>query len=136
VSLFSIVAGTLYHNRYCRNVPLLPANCLQLGAGAVFCWLLVAAFETPRVEPSWAAVLSFAYLTFAVSLGAMAILLFMFRRQTAGRAIANLYLTPGVAALLGWALLDERFAPEALAGFLVSMLGLWLVQRRTPPPAR
>lgn len=83
---------------------------------------------------TWSAVLTFAYLTFAVSLGAMAIYLYMLKRKTAGRAIANLYLTPGVTALLGWAVLDERFAPTAVIGFAISMLGLWLVNR--PAPAR
>lgn len=132
-SLLSIVAGTLYFNRYARAAPLLVSNAVQLGAGAVFCWLLVAGFETPRVSLTWAALGSFAYLTFAVSLGAMAIYLYMLKRETAGRAIANLYLTPGVTALLGWALLDERFAAAALAGFAVSMLGLWLVNRPARP---
>lgn len=130
VSMVCIVAGTLYFNRFCRNVPLLPANCIQLGAGALFCWVLVLPFETPQMTPTWPLFWSFIYLTFAVSLGAMAIYLFLLNNGTASRAIANLYLTPGVAALMGWLLLDERFAPAALAGFLVSMLGLWLVQRR------
>lgn len=133
VSMICIVAGTLYFNRYCRNAPLLASNCIQLGAGALFCWLLVLPFETPWVEPSWPVFWSFAYLTIAVSLGAMAIYLYLLNNGTASRAIANLYLTPGVAALMGWLLLDERFAPAALAGFLVSMLGLWLVQRRPRP---
>lgn len=133
VSMVCIVAGTLYFNRFCRNVPLLPSNCVQLGAGAVFCWLLVLPFETVHVTPSWPLAWSFLYLTFAVSLGAMAIYLYLLNNGTASRAIANLYLTPGVAALMGWLLLDERFAPAALIGFLVSMLGLWLVQRKPPP---
>ena len=128
-SLLAIVVGTLYFNRHARAAPLLVSNAVQLGAGAIFCWLLVAGFETPRVAVTWASALTFAYLTFAVSLGAMAIYLYMLKRETAGRAIANLYLTPGVTALLGWALLDERFAATAVAGFAISMLGLWLVNR-------
>lgn len=128
-SLLSIVAGTLYFNRHAKAAPLLVSNAVQLGAGALFCWLLVAGFETPRVNLTWGAALTFAYLTFAVSLGAMAIYLYMLKRETAGRAIANLYLTPGVTALLGWAVLDERFAVTAIAGFAISMLGLWLVNR-------
>jgi drug/metabolite transporter (DMT)-like permease len=132
LSMICIVAGTLYFNRFCRSAPLLPSNCIQLGGAAVFCWMLVAAFETPRIEPSWTALFSFAYLTFAVSLGAMAIYLYMLNRNTAGQAIANLYLTPGVTALIGWPLLDETFSPGAIAGFAVSMFGLWLVRR---PPA-
>ena len=137
-SMAAIVAGTLYFNRFCRDVPILPSNCIQLGSGAVFCWILVALFESPWVEPSWPLFWSFAYLTVAVSLGAMAIFLFMVKSGTAARAIANLYLTPGVAALMGWALLDEAFPPVALAGFAVSMLGLWLVHRQqtTGSPTR
>ncbi|HZD25342.1 MAG TPA: DMT family transporter, partial [Alphaproteobacteria bacterium] len=114
VSMLCIVAGTLYFNKHCRQAPLVPANCLQLGAAALFCWLLVAAFEQPRVEPSVPALLSFAYLTGAVSLGGMAIYLYMLGRGTAGRVIANLYLTPGVAALIGWLVLGETFSPKAL----------------------
>lgn len=129
LSLLSIVAGTLYFNRHGRDAPLLVSNALQLGAGALFTWLLVAGFETPRVAVTWASALSFAYLTFAVSLGAMATYLYLVKQQAAGRAIANLYLTPGVTAGLGWLLLGESFGLGALAGFAVSMLGLWLVNR-------
>ena len=131
LSMLCIVAGTLYFNRYCRQVALVPSNCIQLGAGALFCWLLVAFFESPWLTPSWPVFWSFAYLTFAVSVGAMAIYLYMLKTGSAGRAIANLYLTPGVAALMGWLLLGEAFAVGALAGFAVSMLGLWLVHRRS-----
>lgn len=136
VSLFAIVAGTLYFNRHGKDAPLLVCNALQLGAGALFCWLLVAGFETPRVAVTWASALSFAYLTFAVSLGAMAAYLYLLKRQAAGRAIANLYLTPGVTAGLGWLLLGESFGLGALAGFAVSMLGLWLVNRPAAPTIR
>jgi drug/metabolite transporter (DMT)-like permease len=129
VAVLCFVAGTLYYARYCRNVGLVLANMVQLGSAAAVCWILTALFEVPRADWTPAAVVTLLHLTIAVSLGGMALLLFMLRTGTAGKVAANFYLTPGLTALLGWVILGEDLGTGAIAGFAVASAGVWLVNR-------
>ena len=129
LGLLCFVAGTLYYARYCRAAGLVLANMVQLGAAAVVCWLFVLLFETPRADWTPAALVTLLHLTIGVSLGGMALLLYMLRSGTAGKVAANFYLTPGLAAVLGWLILDEALSPAAIVGFAVASAGVWLVNR-------
>lgn len=127
--LLCFVAGTLYYARFCRAAGLLIANMVQLASAAGVCWVLVLLFETPRAHWTPAALLTLAHLTIGVSLGGMALLLYLLRSGTAGKVAANFYLTPGLAALMGWVLLGESLSPWAIVGFVIASAGVWLVNR-------
>ena len=128
------VAGTLYYARFCRAAPLLQANAVQFAAAALCAWALTALCETPRAAWTPTAVATLLYLALVVSLGGMGLLFSMLKTGTAGRVSANFYLTPGVTALLAWAVLGETVAPLAVPGFLVACAGLWLVNRKPALP--
>jgi len=125
----ALTLGTLWHAKAARGLPLLGVNALQMGGSAVFCALVMAAFETPRVEWTEPAILAFAYLTIGVSLGGMGLYLLMLRHGAAGKVAANFYLTPGAAAVLAFLILGETLRPAALLGLAAATLGVWLVQR-------
>lgn len=139
-SVGSMVAGTLLFSRYSRGVPAAHANALQLLSAAVFCSVMALAFEDIHVAWTPASIGTLAYLIFGVSFGGMGLYLFMLNSGTAGKVAANFYLTPGLTAVFGFALLGETLPPTALAGFVMAMLGIWLVQgrwsRRTVPQGR
>lgn len=125
-----LCAGTLYFGRFCRGVPILEGTAVQLLAATAACLLATAVLETPHAEWTAPAISAVAWNAIAVSLGGMALYYLMLVRGTAARATANFYLVPGTAALLAWALLDERLSPLTVAGLIVSSLGCWLVSRR------
>ena len=129
-SIAALTAGTLYHARFCRDAPLIGANAVQLAAAAAAAWAFTWAFETPHAVWTPGMVAALAYLTFGVSLGAMALLLYMLRQGEAGRAASNFYLVPGVTALLAWAVLGEELPAAMWPGFALAMMGVWLVRRR------
>ena len=128
-SIAALIAGTLYHARFCRDAPLIGANAVQLAAAAVAAWAFTWAFETPHAVWTPGMVAALAYLTFGVSLGAMALLLYMLRHGDAGRVASNFYLVPGVTALLAWALLGEDLPGAMWPGFALTMIGVWLIRR-------
>ena len=72
------------------------------------------------------------YPAIVVSLGAMALLMFMLRRGNAGKVASNFYLIPGVTALIGWLVLGESLTATALAGFTIASAGVWLAHRERP----
>ncbi len=76
------------------------------------------------------------YLALVVSLGAQVLLMFMLRHGKAGTVASNFYLTPGVAAVMGWLVLDEGLRPAALVGLVLASVGVWLAQRGERGPGR
>ena len=129
LSCFSFVAGTLYYARYCKTASLVTTNGVQLAAAALFCWAVVLVFEDITISLTQPALWSFVYLTFGVSLGGMGLYLYMLKTGTAGKVTANFYITPGLTAVLGWLILDETLSQNALIGFSLAMIGLWMVHR-------
>ncbi len=134
VGTVGLAAGTVYFRRFGRDVPLVQATAVQLGAGAALTMTLMVLFEQPHAVWTWPAIAAVGWNVFAVSIGAMALYYYMLNRGTAGRVAANFYLIPGTVALLGWTLFGERLTAMALLGFAVASAGVFLVARR--PPAR
>lgn len=124
-----LTAGTLYYSRHCRGLGLVQANTIQLAAAAAVTGAFALAFEDIRADWTPTALVTLGFLVVGVSLGGMALLLYMLKTGTAGRVAANFYLTPGTAALLGWAILGEALSPLAILGFAVASIGVWLVNR-------
>jgi drug/metabolite transporter (DMT)-like permease len=130
VGVLGLVAGTLWFGRFCRGVPLLPSATVQFLSAAAVSVAGAAWLETPRLDWTPGAVAATVWNTLAVSLGGMAIYVFMLRKGAAARVTANFYLVPGTTAIITWLLLDERLSPLAIAGFVVAAIGCWLVSRR------
>jgi len=124
-----LTAGTLYYSRYCRGIGLVQANTVQLAAAAVVTAAFALVFEDVRADWTPTALVTLGFLVCGVSLGGMALLLYMLKTGTAGRVAANFYLTPGTAAVLGWAILGEALSPLAILGFAIASVGVWLVNR-------
>ena len=94
---------------------------------------LMAAFETPRVEWTPEVLIALVYLAVVVSIGGMALFLFMLKTGTAGKVAANFYLTPGVTAVIGWLVLGEGLPAAAIVGIALASTGVWLVNRSGRP---
>ena len=129
VGATSLAGGTLYFGRFGRDVPLLPATAVQLGAAAILTVMLTIAFERPHAIWTPPAVAAVAWNVLGVSIGAMVLYYYMLRHGAAGRVAANFYLIPGTVAVLGWALLGERLTRSAAVGFAIASVGVFLVAR-------
>jgi drug/metabolite transporter (DMT)-like permease len=126
--ILALTVGTLYHGRYGRGIALMPANAVQMIAAAATAGLLVLLFETPRAAWTPTAVATLLWLALAVSIGGMGLFLYMMKSGMAGKVTANFYLTPGVTAVMGWAILGEQLSLLGLAGLAIASAGVWLVQ--------
>ncbi|MGE0096652.1 MAG: DMT family transporter [Alphaproteobacteria bacterium] len=125
----ALVLGTLYYSKHCKGAPLIASNTVQLAGAAAVTLALMAAFETPHAEWTPEVLAALIYLAVIVSVGGMALFLFMLKTGTAGKVAANFYLTPGVTAVIGWLVLGEGLSAAAIAGFALASAGVWLVNR-------
>jgi len=125
----ALVLGTLYYSKHCKGAPLVASNTVQLAGAAAVTLALMAAFETPHAEWTPEVLAALIYLAVIVSVGGMALFLFMLKTGTAGKVAANFYLTPGVTAVIGWLVLGEGLSAAAIAGFALASAGVWLVNR-------
>jgi probable blue pigment (indigoidine) exporter len=102
---------------------------MMLGGGLLLHAASLLSGEPQAVEWSHSVALAFVYLVpFA---GAVGYLLYFALLDALGPTEINLvgYVSPLVAALVGWALLDERLAPATAVGFAVIFAGFLLVKR-------
>jgi drug/metabolite transporter (DMT)-like permease len=76
-----------------------------------------------------------AWLVFAVSLGAYALMFELLGRMDATRMSALFYLGPPVTMLMAWAAFGDVLRPSDFAGLAILCLGVMVVQWRQPGEA-
>jgi drug/metabolite transporter (DMT)-like permease len=98
-------------------------------AGAM-AFLPALRFEGFEVEWNWTLVLASAWLSLANSIGAFTLLYLLLRQGQASRVSALFYLVPPITALMGFAAFHETLTPAALAGFAITVGGVYLGTRQ------
>ncbi|MGK9168096.1 DMT family transporter [Inquilinus limosus] len=129
VGAASMACGTVLTRHWQPPVSNLTFTAWQLTAGGI---LLVPAalwLEPALPAPTTANVLGMAWLGL---IGAALIYILWFRglARIEPSAAASLgFLSPLVATLLGWLLLDQSLTPLQLGGFVLVVASVWLSQR-------
>lgn len=130
----SMAFGTVLSRHWAPPVPPLTFTAWQLAAGGVLL-VPVALFFEPALPPLTVA--NYAGLAYLGLIGAALTYLLWFRglSRLEPSAVAPLgFLSPVVAILLGWAVLDERLTPVQALGILVVLISVWLSQRAQVTP--
>ena len=133
-ALFGISIGTLYQKRHCAGHELLTGTFVQYSATAALMGLLAFGFESREVLWDLRFTLSLFWLVFALSMGAILLLMFMIRQGEAGRVASLFYLVPPLTALESYLLFGERLTPASIGGIVLCMTGVYLVLRARPAP--
>lgn len=121
--------GTVMAKRW--NSPAVPPILnagLQITAGGLGGFALSLFFDkNPVIRHSVNGWLAMAYL---ITIGsALAFTLYMYALKHLSATVSSLYtyINPVVAILLGWILLGESLTPWTVAGMVVTIVGVWLV---------
>jgi drug/metabolite transporter (DMT)-like permease len=130
LSLAGLSGGTLYHRRFCPEVPPFEAVAVQLVGGALLSIAAAALFETPRIAVTAGLAAAMAWNTLLMSIFGMALYVLMLERFGAGRAASGFFIVPGAAAVMAFAVLDEQLPALTLVGLLAASVGVALVWRR------
>lgn len=128
-ALAALVCGTLYQKKYCSTMDLRTGALIQLAAAGAA--VLVPALRLEGLEVEWNRTLVFAssWLALVNSIGAFSLFYLLLRKGEASRVSALFYLTAPITALMGFAAFHETLSAAALAGFAITVGGVYFGTR-------
>ncbi|MBP1848621.1 DMT family transporter [Rhizobium halophytocola] len=130
IGMVFVSVATVYQKKYLKTGDLRAVAALQyVGAFAVTlpaAWLL----EPMHVSFGLGFFAVLAWSVVGISMGAVAVLLYLIRRGQVSRAASLIYLVPPLAALEALIAFGEPLTPAMIAGMVVTALGVWLVNRK------
>lgn len=129
-AVLSVASGGVLVRRFDPQLDSFSVTAWAMAGGAVLLHLAsLVAGEQPVAPTQLGTLAAIAYLGLGGSALAYGIYFTLLRRR--GPFTVNLvnYAIPPVAALLGWALLDERLGELALAGFGCIIVGFLVINR-------
>lgn len=127
LALCGITAATLYQKRFCGAMDLRSGSVIQYTAAGLAAGLGAFVFEERRVDWTGEMIFALAWLVLLLSLGAISLLYWLIRRGEAARVSSLFFLVPPVTALVAWMVFGETFGPLALAGMVLAVIGVALV---------
>ena len=130
LALFGITVGTIYQKRYCAAMDMRSGGVIQFSASTLVMALAATLFETMRVHWTANFIFALAWLVLVLSLGAISLLHVLIRRGEASRVASLFYLVPPVTSLLAYLVFGERLGITALAGMVVTVVGVALAVRK------
>lgn len=130
VSLLAITAALLYQKRFLTGMPLISGTALQFTAAALFTVVVALSVEDPRVDWTAEFVFAVAWLVVVLSIGAVGLLLVLIRRGAATKVASLFFLVPPTVALMAWPMFGETLGWAELAGMVLVMVGVALVNRK------
>lgn len=112
------------------RVDMWAASLGQTAVSALLCLMLALALEgaAPR-SASWFTLGGLFWSMIVVGIGGYALYFVMLKRVPTSTASALQLLAPPLAAVFGWALLEERLFVSDIVGGLLTLSGLWLLVR-------
>ncbi len=129
LALISMTAGTLYQKRFGASMDFRTGALIQYAVTAIVLLPLAALTESMQVTWNGQFVFALAWLSVVLSLGAISLLYFLIKRGKATQVSSLFYLTPPVTAVLAFVFFGETLTPAAMAGMVIAVVGVALVNR-------
>lgn len=130
VALLGSTGATLVQKKSGGEIPLITGTAFQYLVAALLFLLGAVATQGFRIEWSGKFILSLAWLIFALSVGAILILLSLLKKGSASEVSSLLYLVPPATAVEAFFLFNEKLTSLDFVGILFTALGVYLVIRK------
>ncbi|WP_183753847.1 DMT family transporter [Rhizobium sp. BK181] len=129
-AMFAVTFGTIYQKKHLQNGDLTAIATLQyLGAlGLTAPFALV--FETFRFDGTLETYAALAWSVFGISVGGIALLLYLIRRGQVSRAASLIYLCPPTVAIQALVAFGEPLTPLLIVGTMIVAVGVYLTNRK------
>lgn len=131
VGMIGVTLGAFFQKRFVAAGDLRTTTVAQYLGALLVTAPVAMATERMRIGLDATTVLTMLWSVFALSIGAIGLLLALIRRGAVARAAALIYLIPPTVALEAWLLFGEMLAPLQVAGMVLAALGMaWTTPRR------
>ena len=135
LGMAAVTYGTIYQKRHLQDGDIRSTAALQY-IGALIVTLPAAFFlEEMRVEWNVQLFAALAWAVLGLSMGAIALLLYLIRRGQVSRAASLIYLVPPLAAFQAWLFFDEALTLPMIIGTVIAVTGVYLTNRKTADQA-
>ncbi|MEN0000686.1 MAG: DMT family transporter, partial [Pseudomonadota bacterium] len=134
LAMLAVTIGTVYQKRVFHGANLFQVATLQFVGAALFMVPAVLLLEPQmRLEFAPETVIAMLWSVFGLSLGAVSLLLLLINRGQVSRAASLIYLIPPTVAIEAWLLFGEQLTGFFIAGTIVVVFGVWLVNKAKTP---
>ena len=129
LGMAAVTYGTIYQKRHLQDGDIRSIATLQY-IGALIVTLPAAFFlEEMRVEWNMQLFAALAWAVLGLSMGAVALLLYLIRRGQVSRAASLIYLVPPLAAFQAWLFFDEALTLPMIIGTVIAVTGVYINNR-------
>jgi drug/metabolite transporter (DMT)-like permease len=139
IGLFGTALGTIYQKRYSANMNIATGTIIQYIGGGIITGAGMFLFETRVVQWTPPFLFAMSWQVLVLSIGAVWLLMYLIRQNSASRLSSLFYLVPPLTALEAFVLFKEQLGVVALAGMVLVVIGVILVIRpvkvKTAPAA-
>lgn len=120
-AVIGISLGAVYQKRFAAGMDL-RASAMAQFIGALILFATLAVF-TENMTIKWTGefVFALAWLVLVLSVGAIALLMWLIRTNSASSTASLFYLVPGVTAIIAYFLFGERLQPLQFLGMFIVM---------------
>ena len=130
VSMAAVTAGTIYQKRYLQIGDLRTTATLQYVGALAFTLPFAMLMEDMHINWNSELILALIWSVFGISIGAIALLLYLIRRGQVSRAASLIYLVPPTIAIQAFFFFGEQLTLPMVVGTLIVVLGVYLTNRR------
>jgi drug/metabolite transporter (DMT)-like permease len=130
ISVLGMAGGTLVQRKKCSTMPLLWGTVLQYTTAAVVLGVLAVVWEHIDFQVTGRSIFALLWAVLVLSIAAVLLMLWLLQRRAASQVTSLFFLTPALSAVEGAILFSERLGPLAIAGLLISLLGVAFVTRK------
>jgi drug/metabolite transporter (DMT)-like permease len=134
LAMACVTTGTIYQKRYLKEGDLRAVATLQY-VGALLVTVPAAfLFEDMHVDWSIGFFATLAWSVLGISMGAIALLLYLIRKGDVSKAASLIYLVPPLAAIEAAIAFGEHLTWPMIIGTCVVVLGVYLTNRKPAVP--
>lgn len=130
LAMACVTVGTIYQKRFLREGDLRAVATLQYVGALIVTVPAALVLEDLRVDWGVELVAALAWSVLGISMGAVALLLYLIRRGDVSKAASLIYLVPPLAALEAALMFGERLTVPMIVGTIVVVIGVYLTNRK------
>ncbi|WEX76600.1 DMT family transporter [Sinorhizobium numidicum] len=131
LGMAAVTYGTLYQKRHLQNGDIRAIATLQYAGALIVTVPLALILEDLHVTWSLELVAALAWSVLGLSMGAIALLLYLIRRGQVSRAASLIYLVPPLAAVQAALFFGEALTLPMIIGTIIAVTGVYLTNRKT-----